>query len=131
MEKAVCLSFPLFSREIPYSTLPQKNQRYMNEEQLQRGQCSLGLEDSWVSMATHMSNSQIGNKSRDLRLLHEDLKNRAGPQLQPFLTELRTLRVTIKRLISFFCFKKILLGDVESIAELFLPHHPLGEVSRN
>lgn len=24
----------------------------------------------------------------------------------------------------FFCFKKMLLGDVESMAEFFLPHHP-------
>lgn len=81
MEKAVFLSFPFFSREIPHSSLSQKNQRYTTEEQLQRGQCSLGLDDSWVSIATHLSNSQVGDKSRDLCLLHKDLKSRAGPQL--------------------------------------------------
>lgn len=73
MESAACLSSPLFSQESPHSTLPQKNQRCMSEEQLWRGQCSLHF-------YCHMCPNHR-QRTRAETWQHEDLKSRAGPQL--------------------------------------------------
>lgn len=113
LDKATCLSFPLMS------TLPQQDQIYVDEEDLQKGGCSLGLIKAGQSLdfSCHVSNPQAGDKGWDLHLL-------------PSPRKLRTLWVGIMRFICFalriFCWRlrRVLLND-------FSPIHPLWKVFRN